>query len=103
MSSIAEVPRFYAQARAIMEEHDLPAESFDAVHHKLLMDAFHQEAKPWMDYIAKVHNMALPQYVIIEGKLHKEGDGLSEALRDSAARAQAEIHRLQVAYFGTTL
>lgn len=92
--------RFYSEARYTMDRHDLPESAFDSVHGSIKHRAFMEEIAPYQKQISSIMAISMPNYVLVEGKLEKHGDGLTDALREIVAQYRAIIAEIAFKYYG---
>lgn len=92
--------RFYSEAHAVMDRHDLPESAFKSVHGSIKHRAFMEEIAPYQKQISSIMAIAAPNYVLIDGKLEKQGDGLTDALREIVVQYRAIIAEIAFKYYG---
>lgn len=92
--------RFYSEARAVMDRHDLPESAFDNVHGSIKHRAFMEEIESYQRQIVSITGISAPNYVLVDGKLETHGDGLTEALREIVVQYQAILAEIAFEYYG---
>jgi hypothetical protein len=92
--------RFYFEARAIMEEHDLPYEALETVYAERKHRAFMEEIDPYQKQISSIMSISMPAFLVVDGKIECKGDGLTESLREIVVQYRATIADIAFKYYG---
>lgn len=92
--------RFYSEARATMDRHNLPESSFENVHGAIKHRAFMEEIEPFQKQIVSIMAISMPSYVMVDGKLETRGDGLTDAMREIVVQYRAMIAEIAFQYYG---
>lgn len=92
--------RFYSEARAAMDRHDLPASAFENVHGAIKHRAYMEEIAPYLKQVSAIMALAMPNYVLVGGELETHGDGLTDAMREIVVQYRAVIADIAFKYYG---
>ena len=92
--------RFYSEARATMDRHDLAESALESVCGSIKHRAFMEEIEPYQKQIVSIMAISMPNFVLVEGKLETHGDGLTDALREIVVQYRAVIAEIAFKYYG---
>lgn len=87
------------EARRIIYEKDLPEAAFENLRIKLIEQACRKECEPLIQMLVKVASITMPTYVMHpDGTLEKDGDGMTDEMRETATELRAQIAAIKWRY-----
>jgi len=100
IQAIQKHDRFFSEARAIMDRNDLPDDAFEAVYAERKHRAFMEEIEPYKKQISSIMGIAMPDFLMVDGKIERKGDGLTDSLREIVVQYRATIADIAFKYYG---